>query len=61
MAEEIRMFPRWFYKSGEEPRLCASEEEATALGEGWSDEPTAPAAAPEEPPEEASPPSRRRS
>jgi hypothetical protein len=43
MVDEVRMFPRWFYKQGEEPRLCTSEEEATALGEGWSDEgPAAP-------------------
>ena len=47
MVEEIRMFPRWFYKQGEAPKLCASEEEAAALGEGWSDEiPTTPQAAP---------------
>ena len=38
MVEEIRMFPRWFYKQGEEPTLVASEEEAQALGAGWSDE-----------------------
>lgn len=40
MVDEIRMFPRWFYKLGEEPRLTASEEEAAALGAGWSDETT---------------------
>lgn len=38
MGEEARMFPRWFYKPGAEPKLVASEEEAAALGEGWSDE-----------------------
>ena len=46
MVEEVRMFPRWFYKQGEEPRLVASEEEAQALGEGWSDETPVPGAVP---------------
>jgi hypothetical protein len=45
--DEVRMFPRWFYKQGEEPRLCASEEEAQALGEGWSDEGPAPSGGPD--------------
>ena len=51
MVEEVRMFPRWFYKQGEEPTLCASEEEAAALGAGWSDEtPASMTAAPSPPP-----------
>ena len=47
---DIRLFPRWFYKAGEEPQLLESEEAAAALGPGWSDEPGAPAPAPAPPP-----------
>ena len=60
MVDEIRMFPRWFYKQGEEPTLVANDEEGQALGAGWSDEaPQAPAPPARE--EEGSSPPRRRS
>jgi hypothetical protein len=60
MVDEVRMFPRWFYKAGAPPRLCASEEEAQGLGEGWSDEGPAPPSAPEDDSDASESPRRRR-